>query len=581
MRALSAALALSGAAAQQCTSIPGQDCYHDDIRAVQNVDEAGCCAACATEPNCTHGLLTPDLYLPTGKCWLKFACSEPRSDPQRVTIVPGFGTTSSTTTLPTSLATAVFSLDLDGQATAFPHHWEECVGSGHAALTARSDWRSHLTRARKELGIKRTRFHGMLMDDFGISLAEDATNFDSLDSLMDFHISLDMLPLFELSFMPKWLAENPDQTTMYYKGIVSPPRDYSKWGKLVGDLAQHLLDRYGAGVAQQLMFEVWNEPNGGFWTGEPKQATYFQLYKEAADAIEKVSPSMQVGGPSTAGPQWLKELRDFAKNTSTKLDFISYHGYGGGNQKDDVGHVEDIIDTFEAGHRNAGGLPVVVTEWSSSWMYTIPFHDEVGSAPFILSVMDGVDGLTWGTSYWTFSDVFEEGGLIPNPFHGGFGLLTVNGTAKPAYRAFELLHGAGKERLPVESDSSCGEHSGLLATRSEGLARLFLFNAFTSGERGFACNATLHVTGATLAEARLARIDEDHANPLKAHQAMGSPEYPTQEQTEELEEASRVVWGALADDARAGALGPATLFIEVPPHGLAVLDVPRQKTVQV
>ena len=35
------------------------------------------------------------------------------------------------------------------------------------------------------------------------------------------------------------------------------------------------------------------------------------------------------------------------------------------------------------------------------------------------------------SSYWVFSDVFEEGGILPGPFHGGFGLMTVHGTPKP------------------------------------------------------------------------------------------------------------------------------------------------------
>ena len=54
-------------------------------------------------------------------------------------------------------------------------------------------------------------------------------------------------------------------------------------------------------------------------------------------------------------------------------------------------------------------------------------------------------------SYWTFSDVFEEGGKLPSAFHGGFGLLTVYGTPKPAYRALQLLHEAGGQRLAVET----------------------------------------------------------------------------------------------------------------------------------
>ena len=42
---------------------------------------------------------------------------------------------------------AEFTVDISAASgTAFKHHWEECVGSGHASLTLRADWRAQLTR---------------------------------------------------------------------------------------------------------------------------------------------------------------------------------------------------------------------------------------------------------------------------------------------------------------------------------------------------------------------------------------------------------------------------------------------------
>ena len=46
-------------------------------------------------------------------------------------------------------------------AIAFPHTWKESVGSGHALLGTRADWRAQLRRAKKELGYKRVRMHGV------------------------------------------------------------------------------------------------------------------------------------------------------------------------------------------------------------------------------------------------------------------------------------------------------------------------------------------------------------------------------------------------------------------------------------
>lgn len=60
-------------------------------------------------------------------------------------------------------------------------------------------------------------------------------------------------------------------------------------------------------------------------------------------------------------------------------------------------------------------------------------------------------------SFWTFSDIFEEHGQVSGEFRGGFGLQTIHGIPKPVYRAFELMHELGEERLPkVEEQGHVG-----------------------------------------------------------------------------------------------------------------------------
>lgn len=47
------------------------------------------------------------------------------------------------------------------------------------------------------------------------------------------------------------------------------------------------------------------------------------------------------------------------------------------------------------------------------------------------------------TLWYLYVLVFEEGGMLAQTFHNGFGLQTITGVAKPVYRAFELLRDAG------------------------------------------------------------------------------------------------------------------------------------------
>lgn len=54
--------------------------------------------------------------------------------------------------------------------TPWTHFWEECVGSGHAALALRADYQKFMTRTTQELGFKQVRFHGLFVDDMSVVL---------------------------------------------------------------------------------------------------------------------------------------------------------------------------------------------------------------------------------------------------------------------------------------------------------------------------------------------------------------------------------------------------------------------------
>ena len=237
--------------------------------------------------------------------------------------------------------------------------------------------------------------HRLLDDDFAISLGSGRDDYVNLDSMVDFHLSIGMEPLFEVSFTPSWLAVNASQTVTAYKGITSPPRDMGAWGALVQRMGAHLRGRY---PAQTFMFEIWNEPNGGFFTPPSgngsapasqaqKQAAYFELYKSTADALKNASGGAYlVGGPATAGcPGWAAELVEFGKATGTDVDFISCHAYGGNADEIDSGSVKGVVGSLPTVQRAAAGRPVALTEWSSSWMYTNLYHDVPASAPFIIA----------------------------------------------------------------------------------------------------------------------------------------------------------------------------------------------------
>lgn len=93
------------------------------------------------------------------------------------------------------------------------------LGSGHAALTLREDWRNQVRMARKDLGLEMVRFHGLLDDDMSISLSRGVHSWLNLDSTIDFLVGQGMRSVIELSFMPNWLANRTTTSGMQVRYI--------------------------------------------------------------------------------------------------------------------------------------------------------------------------------------------------------------------------------------------------------------------------------------------------------------------------------------------------------------------------
>lgn len=136
-------------------------------------------------------------------------------------------------------------------------------------------------------------------------------------------------------------------------------------------------------------------------------------------------------------------------------------------------------------------------------------------------------------SFWTFSDVFEEGGPIAKPFTGMFGLRAKGGINKPSYYAYQLLHELGNERLTTSPDN-------VIATESaNGEIEVAAWNLVDPGARGSEATIDLEFRHTpSSARVTIERLDEDHGNVLKAYAALGSPLDPTAEQVEQLNRAT-------------------------------------------
>jgi xylan 1,4-beta-xylosidase len=218
--------------------------------------------------------------------------------------------------------------------------------------------------------------------------------------------------------------------------------------------------------------------------------------------------------------------------------------------------------------QQAGERPVYFTEWSTSSNARDTLHDEPYAAAFITKTIMEARGLVQGYSYWTFSDIFEENYFPSVPFHGGFGLLTIHGIAKPAYRAFELLHALGDTISNVE-----GAHPTVDAwvVQQAGSATVLLSNSALP--RHPIVEETVSIALANAPEpsrASIRRIDDEHANAKRRWLEMGSPDYLSPEMVTQLDAVSLCESAPCPFAFRGGDL---VLDITLPPQSVAAVTV--------
>jgi xylan 1,4-beta-xylosidase len=471
-------------------------------------------------------------------------------------------------------------IDSAGASHPFPHFWEQVFGSGRANLALRESYRRDLRAMRSATAIQYVRFHAIFHDENGV-YDEDAQgrpvyNFSYVDQIYDGLLEDGVRPFVELSFMPAKLSAAPPVVfPFWYKPLVSPPKDYGQWGGLVRAFAQHLVDRYGIDEVAEWYFEVWNEPNIFFWAGKPQESTYYQLYAAAARALKGVDKRLRVGGPATAQAAWVDHLIAYTAKNDVPIDFVSTHVYGNDRSQDVFGTDEKIArrdmvaraarKVFEqVKHSALPDLPIHWTEYNASYSSEPAVTDTPFMGPWLANNIRLCDGLAATMSYWTFSDVFEEGGVVKTPFYGGFGLFAERGIPKAAFHAFRLLHQLGNERLNVDSES-------VLATRrADGALEVAAWNYAAPEEAGSPVELSLLFKGLSAGKhtARIERVDSEHGSPLKAWEAMGRPASPSPAQIAALRSAAQP---GDPETVELGADGALTLHLRA--HCLAMVEV--------
>ncbi len=443
-----------------------------------------------------------------------------------------------------------------------------------------------------------------------------------VDRIFDTYLQRGMKPLVEIGFMPEALSVKPEPYRHHwapaekygniFTGWAYPPKDYSKWAELIYQWVRHDVEKYGQAEVASWLFEVWNEPNIGYWQGTPEE--YQKLYDFTADAVKRAFPSARIGGPHSTGPAseraaaFLRAFLDHVlhgKNyatgkTGSPLDYVGFHAKG--NPKFVEGTVvmgienqlRDLDKGFEivASYPELKGKPVIIGEsdpegcaacssrvypqnaYRNGLMYS-SYTAAIMPRHLDLAAKHGVN--LAGAVTWAFE--FED-----QPYFDGFRDLATNGIDKPVLNIFRMLGLMAGARLSIENPAAANLDAMLaagvkenadvhaMASRDSDSVSILISNYHDSGKPGPDATIDLMVTG--LPQGRLLsehyRVDNEHSNAYELWKRLGSPPQPSPEQYQSLEKAGQL---ALLESPKwiSTKNGNAQLRFSLPRHGVSLV----------
>lgn len=242
---------------------------------------------------------------------------------------------------------------------------------------------------------KTVRMYAMLEDIVSLDASGDLQyDFTENDVRMDYMVSKGFDLLISYNFLPPCITtdsnyfQHASKNGTRYKGkriCTSRLKDEALWEEICYRYTKHIVDRYGLEVVEKWYLQCYNEPDIPMFfmteLGERPETTdervkeYMHLYRGLVHAAERVSPTLKVGGPATAGiPRFYEKVLASIKSEGLKFDFFSGHSYGTDPDKLNNGtlpfNTQTILDKIKE-YQNVldvyfPDVEIFIDEWGAS-----------------------------------------------------------------------------------------------------------------------------------------------------------------------------------------------------------------------
>jgi L-iduronidase len=450
------------------------------------------------------------------------------------------------------------------------HFWQS-TGFTPASLLLNADMRQAMAYVGSvpHGGVTYVRIHYLLELVTAQGLGTESPQYDwsALDTALDVLVDNGLVPFFELMGNPSgYFTDYTDETQAW------------AWRRLVRDLAQHYVARYGLNEVRRWYFETWNEPDIGWW--RQSEEAFCAYYDACSAGLRDTDPELRMGGPGTC--RGLSSMLTtflahcdggtdcFTGEAPTPPAFVSVHEKGVHSSPEDLNPDSLSITEREAAivayihenHPHLADVPFMNNEcdpqvgwlnvhtWRARPYYAaiackivhqhlVRLVDELGVPYVLLSNDNGFLG-TWGnrTLLARFGHIQElraqaehrtqPSDLQENPERRAFEMVK-----KPIYNAMVLLSLLGDTCCAVEGAGDGSGDIGAIATRrGEDQVAVLVYHSrdriMSSGQAQVELGMEGLPFGPTQ-EVMLAhyRIDEQHGDPFAVWEAQGAPRHPS------------------------------------------------------
>lgn len=322
--------------------------------------------------------------------------------------------------------------------------------------------------------MQRAGFHWARMDfDWhSIEKQKGVYDFSAYDTLVHGLNAHGMRPLFILDY----------GSDLYEQGAPRSPEARAAFARFAAAAVTHYR-------GQQILWEIWNEPNGGFWQPKADVTEYGNLALATAQAIKAADPGATVlaAGTATIPLPFFESL--FKRGLLRYIDAVSFHPYRGSSPETAAAEYVQIRQLI-ARYANGKQMPLVSSEWGYN---TVDISEKTQAQylarQWLTNIAEGIRVSIWYD--------WHDDGTDPKYTEHHFGTVHNDYTPKPAFLAAQALTHALAGYTFVKRLSLRSDNDYLLLFRQDKSLKLA---AWTTGPEH---TVSLPLTGPTQAQSLL------------------------------------------------------------------------------